>query len=119
MDCHPCHSVRSFQPITKETSMGVLTSKEFAGDPKLESCAVDDSAHIMPGSCGPHVEKVQKALNTVGGQKIDPAEVLNMVYGPSTSDAVKAFKRAQVPPLLNYKGEIDPITGIKTIRALD
>ncbi len=97
--------------------MGILKSKEFAGDSKLEACAVSDPAHVMPGSMGPHVGKIQAALMGVGGQNIEAGEIAQTLYGPSTVLAVRNFKRSH--NILNYAGRIDDIVGKKTIRALD
>src|SRR6185295_7935816 len=97
--------------------MGTLKSQAFADDPKLEACAVSDPAHIMPGTVGPHVGKIQAALTSVGQQTIDAAELGQSRYGSSTSAAVRQFKQAR--KILNYAGQIDEIVGKKTIAALD
>lgn len=99
--------------------MGILTSKDLSGDQRLQDCSIKDASHVVPGDRGPHVKKIQDALIKVAGQTIDPKELSASSYGPSTARAVEAFKRTQTPPLLNYKREIDPITGVKTITALD
>jgi peptidoglycan hydrolase-like protein with peptidoglycan-binding domain len=97
--------------------VGTLKSKEFAGDPKLEACAVSDPAHVVPGSFGQHVVKIQQALIRVAGLAIDPAEIAQQRYGPATVEAVRQFKTDR--NILNYEGKIDVIVGKKTIRALD
>jgi hypothetical protein len=97
--------------------MGTLRSKEFAGDPKLEACAVSDPAHVLPGASGGHVGKIQRALIKVGGATINPMEVGQNKYGPSTTAAVLKFKKER--NILNYLGQFDNIVGKKTIRALD
>jgi peptidoglycan hydrolase-like protein with peptidoglycan-binding domain len=66
-----------------------LQSKLFRGDPKLEAAAVSDSAHIMLGASGPHVLKIQTALNLLDGAGLDP----DSKYGPATAAAVLAYKR--------------------------
>ena len=65
-----------------------LTSKLFAGDQALEAAATRDAAHIQMGARGPHVEKIQTALNLLDGAglKADSA------YGPGTAKAVLAYK---------------------------
>ncbi len=99
--------------------MGVLKSMMFADIQVFEDCAVDDAKHIVPGTIGLHVVMIQGALATVGGQKIDEREVDKKLYGVSTAAAVANFKRSHKPPLLNYRNQIDPIVGKKTIAALD
>jgi hypothetical protein len=94
-----------------------LKSREFAGDTRLEACAVSDPAHVTPGSCGPHVRKIQDALIKVDGAAIDAGECAQQRYGTSTAAAVTRFKTKR--KLLNYAGQIDNIVGIKTINALD
>jgi len=97
--------------------MGTLRSREFAGDPRLEACAVSDPAHITPGSVGPHVGKIQQALIKTDGAVIEGGEVAAQRYGPSTTQAVLNFKRRL--NILNYMNQLDNIVGKKTIRALD
>jgi hypothetical protein len=53
---------------SSETFMA-LQSQLFSGDPKLEAAAVSDSAHIVPGSSGDHVRKIQMALIQLDGAK--------------------------------------------------
>jgi len=91
-----------------------LVSRRFAGVPELEACAVDDSAHLLPGSQGPHVALVQQALIDLGEQ-IESGASGN--YGPDTEAAVSAYKTER--QILNFAGQIDPIVGKKTIAALD
>jgi hypothetical protein len=97
--------------------MGTLRSTEFAGDPRLEACAVSDPAHVVPGSSGNHVAKIQMALIKVGGATINPSELGQQRYGSSTATAVLNFKKQR--NILNYLGQFDDIVGKKTIRALD
>lgn len=97
--------------------MAILRSQEFAGDPKLAACAVSDPAHVVPGSSGNHVGKIQKALVKVGGAIISANELAQQKYGPTTTAAVVKFKKER--NILNYLGQIDNIVGKKTIRALD
>jgi peptidoglycan hydrolase-like protein with peptidoglycan-binding domain len=91
-----------------------LTSRRFAGIPELEACAVDDSAHLLLGSLGPHVALVQQALIDLGEQIESGA---SGDYGPDTEAAVTAYKTER--QLLNFAGQIDPIVGKKTMAALD
>jgi peptidoglycan hydrolase-like protein with peptidoglycan-binding domain len=95
--------------------MGTLRSKEFASVSRLDACAVSDPAHVMPGSVGPHVGKIQQALVKTNGALIDSGELAAQRYGASTAQAVLNLKRRR--NILNYM--LDNIVGKKTIRALD
>jgi hypothetical protein len=97
--------------------MAILKSNSFKGDAALEACATQDAAHIVPGAKGLHVGKIQRALNIVDYEGIGSADINAMTYGIETSNAVTKFKTKR--NILNYAGRIDPIVGIKTIRALD
>jgi hypothetical protein len=90
-----------------------LQSKLFRGDPKLEPAAVSDPAHIFQGASGPHVVKIQQALNQLDGAAL----AQDGIYGPRTAAAVSAFKRKR--QILNFKNEIDDIVGKKTTTTLD
>jgi hypothetical protein len=90
-----------------------LQSQLFRGDPKLEAAAVSDPAHILPGSSGSHVGKIQQALIQLDGASL----VQDSSYGQATAAAVAAFKRKR--QILNSSGQIDNIVGKKTIAALD
>lgn len=90
-----------------------LQSELFKGDMKLEAAAVSDPAHVVPGTVGPQVAKIQQALIDLDSAKI----TADGKYGPGTADAVKAFKEKR--KILNYLGKIDDIVGKKTMTALD
>ncbi len=53
----------------RRTTIG-LKSNLFRGDPALEACLVQDSAHILQGVAGGHVSRIQQALNMVDGYDI-------------------------------------------------
>jgi len=91
-----------------------LISRRFAGVPELEACAVDDSAHLLFGSQGPHVALVQQALIDLGEQIETGA---SGSYDSDTEAAVTAYKTDR--QILNFAGQVDPIVGKKTIAALD
>lgn len=97
--------------------MATLRSHQLQGDARLEACANRDDAHVTPGSSGPHVRKIQDALNRVDDAGIGSDEYGASKYGPATTLAVTAFKSSR--RILNHSGQIDPIVGVKTIRALD
>ncbi len=90
-----------------------LLSQLFSGDRQLLAAATSDRGHITPGARGPHVAKIQEALNRVGGAKL----AVDSQYGPQTAAAVVVFKTRR--NILNTSGRIDNIVGIKTVAALD
>jgi peptidoglycan hydrolase-like protein with peptidoglycan-binding domain len=97
-----------------------LKCKLFRGDPKLEACLVSDPAHVVPGSQGDHVGKIQQALFLLGAGVIGAKELGDKKFGPDTLRAVRAFKG---PPrnIINrsYQNTPDDIVGKMTIAALD
>lgn len=95
----------------------LLSSRLFQDDVALKNCANLDAHHVVPGSSGDHVRKLQTALMICFDADIDPSELGSAWFGPSTQAAVLAFKSSR--GILNYRGQIDPIIGIKTIRQLD
>jgi len=96
-----------------------LVSKAFQGDPKLEACLIQDSAHVTPGTVGEHVGKIQTALILVDSSSIDAGEKAAKRYGPSTAAAVLAFKRKRNVVNYSYQTQADNIVGKMTIAALD
>jgi hypothetical protein len=96
-----------------------LQSKLFRGDLKLEATAISHPAHIVPGASGDHVGKIQQALLLLGDVGIGPAEQQAKCYGPSTADAVLAFKRKRRIINYSYQTEADNIVGKMTMAALD
>jgi hypothetical protein len=96
-----------------------LRSRLFAGDAKLEDCAVRDQAHLTPGTQGAHVGKVQYALDVIDNLKIERQELMKQVYGPSTADTVLNFKRRRAIINRAYQTTADNIVGRMTIAALD
>ncbi len=96
-----------------------LSSNLFAGDPRLEACAVSNPDHVTPGSIGPHVRKIQAAVMTLDGADIDEAELDAASYGPSTAAAVLAYKTKRDIVNRSYQTQADNIVGIMTIKALD
>ena len=90
-----------------------LLSQLFGGDQRLLAAATGDAGHILPGASGPHVGKIQEALNRLDGAKL----AVDSQYGPKTVAAVAAFKTKR--NILNTAGKIDNIVGKKTMAALD
>ena len=98
--------------------MGLLRSSLFSGDRALEACAVSDPAHVTPGAQGPHVRKIQDALDQIERAGLaQTAEYRSSTYGTATAAAVTKFKTSR--KILNHLNQIDPIVGKKTIKALD
>jgi hypothetical protein len=83
-----------------------LTSPRFAGDLKLEAC-FDDEARLKEGETGESVAKVQGALIDLG-YDLGPAGA-DGIYGPKTSNAVKAFKKNEQLGWEQY-GDVGPGT---------
>jgi hypothetical protein len=96
-----------------------LQSELFRDDAALEACLVRDSAHVTPGSRGQHVGKIQAALSILEGALMDPRELESNMYGPSTADAVLAYKRKRDIVNRTYQQRADNIVGKMTIASLD
>jgi hypothetical protein len=96
-----------------------LQSRLFRGDNALESCLVKDAAHLVEGTRGPHVSKVQHALVLLDGALIEGSEVSVGLYGRSTANAVLAYKRKRGIINPSYQNTVDNIVGKMTIASLD
>lgn len=96
-----------------------LLSELLRGDPKLENAAVHDSAHVLPGSSGPHVEKIQVALMLLDSASIASSELAADRYGETTAAAVLAYKRKRNIINRSYQSAADNIVGRMTIASLD
>src|ERR1700752_886085 len=96
-----------------------LQSRAFRGDKALEDCLVKDSAHLVVGTRGPHVRKVQEALMLLDGALIALDEASANLYGPSTAAAVLNYKRARQIINFSYQKTADNIVGKMTIDSLD
>lgn len=99
-----------------------LRSGLFKGDPKLEACLVDNTAHISKKKnfVGVHVEKIHTALIRLDPTlKIEPSELAAKTYGPSTAAAVLAYKRSKSIINFSYQTSADDIVGRMTIDRLD
>jgi hypothetical protein len=96
-----------------------LESNLFAGDARLDACAVSNRDHVTPGATGPHVRKIQAAVMVLDGAVIDKGELDAARYGPSTARAVLAYKRKRDIVNHSYQSQADDIVGIMTIKALD
>lgn len=100
---------------------------EFKNNPQLVACAERDSAHIgiFFHPKGEHVTLIKKALNVWierEGSKFDLAklDMASDVYDKAVATAVYTYKaRRNDGRILNYRGEVDDVVGIKTVAALD
>lgn len=96
-----------------------LQSKLFRGDAALEACLVDDRAHVVEGTRGPHVPKIQRALAVQDGALIAVEEVTAARYGRTTVNAVLDYKRDRRIINYSYQTQADNIVGKMTIAFLD
>jgi peptidoglycan hydrolase-like protein with peptidoglycan-binding domain len=92
-----------------------LQSRLFVGDAALEAAAASDAAHIVQGSSGPHVRKIQTALSLLDDAKLNA----DGSYGRLTAAAVLNYKRARAIINTARQTEADDIVGQMTIAALD
>jgi peptidoglycan hydrolase-like protein with peptidoglycan-binding domain len=81
----------------------------------LEAAAQRDSAHVLPGSRGPHVGKIQQALMDLDGAKLARDDS----YGPATAAAVLAYKQKRNIINSAYQTKADNIVGKMTVASLD
>lgn len=97
-----------------------LRSQMLQDDRALQACLVNDKDHVVPGASGPHVAKIQSALLLLDKSLNLPVDELRAKrYGPSTADAVLAFKRKRRIINLAYQTSPDNIVGKMTIAQLD
>jgi hypothetical protein len=96
-----------------------LASKFFKGDGKLEACLVNDAAHVVQGTTGDHVRKIQTALFVLDGLKIKNAEIDGKFYGQSTAAAVLSYKQKRGIINYSYQTQADNMVGKMTIASLD
>jgi peptidoglycan hydrolase-like protein with peptidoglycan-binding domain len=89
-----------------------LKSDLFKGDPKLEACALHDSAHITPGMTGEQVGKIQTALGIlIPDREVTQLELDQKQYGPSTAAAVLDYKTRRKIINFSYQTKPDNIVG--------
>ena len=96
-----------------------LQSRLFRDDRRLQRCLIDHSAHVTPGSVGDYVTKIQTALVLADDLTIARPEIDRKTYGPSTTEAVLAFKQRRKIINRSYENKVDNIVGKMTITALD
>lgn len=93
----------------------MLTSILFKNNERLQACAVSHTAHVVPGSRGEHVARIQKALNLLQNANLGQ----DGDYGPRTAAAVLAYKRERGIINASYQNTADNIVGIMTIQSMD
>jgi hypothetical protein len=96
-----------------------LRSKLFKGNPALEACLIDNTAHIKEGAGGEHVSKIHTSLFALDCLSVSSDDLGTRRYGKSTAAAVLAFKRKRNIINYTYETEVDNIVGKMTIAALD
>jgi len=96
-----------------------LRSNFFKGDRALENCLALDSAHVVPGVLGDHVNKIQMALLVLDNTTIGRGELTSKLYGQSTAAAVLAYKNKRRIINFSYQNQADNIVGKMTIDRLD
>ena len=85
----------------------------------LQKCLVSDPAHVLPGAIGSHVSKIQKVLMLADRANIAEPELSGRRYGPTTANAVLAYKRTRGIINRAYQSTPDNIVGKMTIDRLD
>jgi hypothetical protein len=96
-----------------------LQSELLRDDPRLQSCLTHDASHLVKGTVGSCVARVQTALFVVDGLKIEREEIHSKLYGSSTANAELAFKTRRKIINRKYQTKPDNIVGKMTIAALD
>jgi hypothetical protein len=102
--------------------MAGLRADLFESDAALEKALVVDSAHLVKGSKGEHVRKVQVALALLlDNPRVDiaDAELKADHYGDTTASAVLRYKTERSIINTSYQKTPDDIVGKMTMRALD
>ena len=96
-----------------------LISTTLRDDRALQACLLHDQAHVVPGSHGPHVARIQRALLVLDQARIDANDLRSKRYGPTTTAAVLAFKQKRQIINRAYQSAADNIVGKMTIARMD
>ncbi len=96
-----------------------LGSNLFKDSKRLAQCEVNNAAHVVPGDRGDHVRLIQIALGEIENAGIDASELSQTRYGPSTAQAVLAYKTKRRIINFSYQTSPDNIVGKMTIVSLD
>jgi hypothetical protein len=97
----------------------MLQSLLLRDDPQLQACAAHDAAHLIPGSGGAGVGRLQLAMLALGAPAIDLAELKTCQYGPSTAASVLAYKQRRGIVNRSYQQQADNIAGRMTLAQVD
>jgi len=96
-----------------------LGSNLFKDSKRLAQCEISDPAHVAPGDRGDHVRLIQLALGEIEAANIDPSELSQTRYGPSTAGAVLNYKTKRRIINRAYQTSPDNIVGKMTIVSMD
>ena len=96
-----------------------LRSRLFQNDARLAAAALSDPAHIVPGASGPHVAKIQRALQLLDAANIASVELAGARYGTTTANAVLSYKQKRDIINRSRQAKADNIVGKMTMARLD
>lgn len=96
-----------------------LGSNLLRDNERLAACETTDAAHVVLGERGEHVRLIQIALKAIDGYAIAATELANRQYGPSTANAVLAYKKKRNVINRSYQSSPDNVVGKMTIVSLD
>jgi hypothetical protein len=78
-----------------------------------------DAAHITKNARGDHVSKIHTALYVLDKISVAADELRTQTYGPSTAEAVLAYKQRRRIINYSYQTQADNIVGKMTIDRMD
>jgi hypothetical protein len=116
------HAPRRAPNVVRGRAMSKLKSDLFAGDRALEAALHIDASHILRGTVGDHVKKIQTALTLLLADPpcdIGEAELIPGSYGQRTAAAVLRYKTERKIINFAYQTRPDDIVGKMTMRSLD
>lgn len=96
-----------------------LTSLLLGTDNRLQSCLLDDNAHVTVGQRGVHVSRIHLALMMLGWRDYTPQEIKDQLYGPATAKEILRIKTEHGIVARNRQNHADNIVGKMTISFLD
>lgn len=97
----------------------MLVSRLLSGNGRLQKCSVENPSHVQNGDKGEHVRLIQLALMVLDNADIADSEFSSSTYGPTTKDAVLAYKTKRSIINYSYQSKADAVVGIMTVRAMD
>jgi hypothetical protein len=100
-----------------------LRSDLFKDDPQLRAVLENPNAHLIvktPPIRGNHVGKVHQALALLQpSPAVSETEKIGQEYGPSTAEAVFAYKKKRNIINTAYQSAPDKIVGTMTLQTMD